>query len=151
MVPFFVPGQNFTRKERRQTCCCQVVLPRNNENPLSFVGLTPLFPSVQTEQTLKDGGPACIHKHINQRGPGALRGVSGPPPCFSCLTLSLFQQSRGRRRTRRRKPGERAGARQESPASYLPAAHLISETSSGFHFPSSSAQLKCTHISVFLS
>lgn len=69
-----------------------------NPPPLSQVSLP--------KPSLKDGNPACKHKHINQRGPVAPGGVSGPPPCFSSLAGSPLRLPGRCRREGRRGPPE---------------------------------------------
>lgn len=121
---------------------CRVLgraLPENNGGPLSFVCLTPPLPKRHPERSLTDGDPACVRKHINQRGPFARRGVSGPPPCFPRLTLSrlhLRMRLSGGRRGTGKMAEEGAGALQASLAeppwrpgrsSRLPGAHFSGE------------------------
>lgn len=94
---WFSPRQNFSRKDRNQTCCCRVlgnVPPRNNEKPLSFVGLTPpplappsqAVPRANTERR-RPRVHTQTHQSAQARSPG--RGQWAPAMFFLSHSLPL--------------------------------------------------------------
>lgn len=138
-------------------CCWALGKAQKQWKTSELCLFNPPLPKRHPEHSLTDGDPACVRKHINQRGPFAQPGVSGPPPCFPSLTLSRLhlrmRLSRGRCGTRKR-ADERAGAfRSPSPlaepswrsgrSSRLPGARFRVGNSSDFHCPPP-AKLKWT-------